>query len=115
MSRSTPPPSSLEDGTHDANGEKPCSHEPSAGTSSPVDGALENPELSEDNVPAAEEKATETPAPPPMMYPKGIQLVSIMASLVLTIGMMSLDSVTFTSPSSRIIKQSPSPKIPLRW
>lgn len=100
MSRSTPPPPSLEDGKLEANGEKPRSHEPSTGTSSPVNGALEKPELSEDNAPATEEKAAETPAPPPMTYPKGIQLVGIMASLVLTIGMMSLDSASSTSPTS---------------
>jgi hypothetical protein len=100
MSRSTPPPPSLEDGKLEANGEKTRSHEPSTGTSSPVNGALEKLELSEDTAPATEEKAAETPAPPPMTYPKGIQLVGIMASLVLTIGMMSLDSASSTSPTS---------------
>lgn len=95
MSRSTPPPPSLEDGKLEANGEKPRSHEPSTGTSSPANGALlEKPDLSEDNAPAIKEQAAETPAPPPMTYPKGIQLVGIMVSLVLTIGMMSLDSVS---------------------
>lgn len=103
MSQSTPLPPSLEDGKLEADGEKPRSHEPSTGTSSPVHGAsLEKPELSEDNAPATEEQAAERPAPPPMTYPKGIQLVGIMVSLVLTIGMMSLDSTIVATAIPKI-------------
>ncbi len=100
MSRLTPPPPSLEDGKLEAKGEKLRSHEPSTGTSSPVNGALENLELSEDHAPTTEEKSAETPAPPPMTYPKGIQLMGIMVSLVLAIGMMSLDTASSASPTS---------------
>lgn len=99
MSQSTSSPPSREDGNVEANGEKYRSQEALTGNSSPVNKALEKPE-SENNALTAEEQPVETPAPPPMTYPKGLQLVGIMASLVLTIGMMSLDSVSFNSPAS---------------
>lgn len=97
QSRSSPP--SREDGNVEANGEKSRSQEALTGNSSPDNKALEKPE-SENNALAAEEQPVETPTPPPMTYPKGLQLVGIMASLVLTIGMMSLDSVSFNSLAS---------------
>lgn len=92
-----------EPGNVEANGEKSRSPEATlTGNSSPVNGALEKPE-SENKALAAEEQQqppAETPAapPPPMTYPKGLHLVGIMSSLVLTIGMMSLDTVRFNSP-----------------
>lgn len=95
MSRSTPPPSSSEDGKPDVDGEKAYSQEPPTGSSLPDDGILQKSKLSEDSTSVIEEKAADKPAPPPITYPKGIQLVGIMASLVLAIGLMSLDSASF--------------------
>lgn len=102
MSESTSSPVMREAGNVEANGEKSRSPEDTlTGNSSPVNGALEKPE-SENKALAAEEQQqqpAETPAaPPPMTYPKGLHLVGIMSSLVLTIGMMSLDTVSFNSP-----------------
>ena len=85
MSPSTSPPPSREDG----NIEEKTDNK-----------ALEKPESEDDTIAAAEDQPIETPAPPPMTYPKGIQLIGIMSSLVVTIGMMSLDSVSFDSPAS---------------
>ena len=102
MPPSTPSPPSREDGNVEANKETSRSQQTHTGNSSPVNKAsevLEKPE-SENNSLAAEEQRVEPPAPPPMTYPKGLQLVGIMASLVLTIGMMSLDSVSSNSPAS---------------
>ncbi|KAI0176907.1 major facilitator superfamily domain-containing protein [Pestalotiopsis sp. NC0098] len=106
MSESTSPPAMREPGNVEANGEKSRSPEDTlTGNSSPVNGALEKPE-SENKALAAEEQQqppAETPAaPPPMTYPKGLHLVGIMSSLVLTIGMMSLDTTIVATAIPKI-------------
>jgi MFS transporter, DHA2 family, glioxin efflux transporter len=52
-----------------------------------------------DDGPATEEKAADEPPKPVMEYPKGIEALFIMAALVLSITLCSLDQVSSTDPS----------------
>jgi hypothetical protein len=52
-----------------------------------------------DDGPATEEKAVGEPPEPVMEYPKGIEVLFIMAALVLSITLCSLDQVSSTAPS----------------
>ena len=52
-----------------------------------------------DDGPATEEKAVDEPPKPVMEYPKGIEALSIMVALVLSITLISLDQVSSTAPS----------------
>ena len=64
---------------------------PSTMVSSSVNGVEDGP--------ATEEKAADEPPKPVMEYPKGIEAFFIMAALVLSITLCSLDQVSFTAPS----------------
>jgi hypothetical protein len=103
MSPSTLPPPLPEDGNGKGNleaiGEKTHQIElekekqtvefntPSTMASSSVNGA--------DDGPATEEKAADEPPKPVMEYPQGIEALFIMAALVLSITLCSLDQVRF--------------------
>jgi hypothetical protein len=106
MSRSTSSPPLLEDGkleslgdeTHhvesDREKQSVGSNEPSTMASSTANG-VEKPEFPEDDSPAVEEKAVDEPQPPPVEYPRGIEMFFIMLALVLVITLISLDQVCF--------------------
>jgi hypothetical protein len=110
MSLSTPSPPSLKDSKLKASGERTHQVEPekvnqiieynesSTGASSTVNG-VEKPESPEDDSSATEEKAVDAPQPPPVSYPKGIEVLFIMLALVLSITLVSLDQVSFTAPN----------------
>jgi hypothetical protein len=109
MPRSTAPPSLLDDGkleflgdeTHhvesDREEQSVGSNEPSTMASSTANG-VEKPEFPEDDSPAIGEKAVDEPQPPPVEYPKGIEMCFIMLALVLVITLVSLDQVSPTAP-----------------
>lgn len=66
---------------------------------SSIVGPAEKPEIPEDEDSATEEKGVDAPQPPPVSYPKGIEMLFIMLALVLSITLISLDQVSSTAPS----------------
>lgn len=53
----------------------------------------------ENDVPCTEEKAVEEPPKPAMEYPKGVEVFFIMAALIFSITLISLDQVRFPNSS----------------
>ncbi|OHX00771.1 major facilitator superfamily transporter [Colletotrichum incanum] len=71
---------------------------------SPVNG-VEKPGILEDDGSATEEKAVDTPQPPPVSYPKGIEVLFIMLALVLSITLVSLDQTIVATAIPKITDQ----------
>ncbi|KAH9878742.1 hypothetical protein IAQ61_002016, partial [Plenodomus lingam] len=58
-----------------------------------------------DDAPATEERAMYAPQPPPVSYPKGIEVLAIMLALVLSITLISLDQTIVATAIPKITDQ----------
>jgi hypothetical protein len=116
MPQSTPPPSVPEDGKLEALGEKThqVESEKKMQTAESNDvstvgfstaNSVEKQELFEDDRPATKQQPADEP--PPIAYPKGVEVLFIMLALILSITLVSLDQVSSTSPIAAQSRLSP--------